>query len=192
MIVEVNTDYLLKSQLTANQYIMLHLLFEGKRNTLEQFMLMNDLQSEAEDLHKRGFILNWSDDVIIDNLILSRDRCKELFDYQDSFFWELFSTYPIKVPNGDGGTRALRPTSLDAKQTKTLKKKYEKKVKKKDKHEHIMRCLNAEMWMRRKSNTLAYMQKLETYLNQESWYNYEYLLEMSNEQKALKYGEELE
>ena len=192
MIVEVNTDYLLKSQLTANQYIMLHLLFEGKRNTLEQFMLMNDLQSEAEDLHKRGFILNWSDDVIIDNLILSRDRCKELFDYQDSFFWELFSTYPIKVPNGDGGTRALRPTSLDAKQTKTLKKKYEKKVKKKDKHEHIMRCLNAEMWMRRKRNTLAYMQKLETYLNQESWYNYEYLLEMSNEQKALKYGEELE
>tara|TARA_Y100000385_G_scaffold280687_1_gene332255 strand:- start:860 stop:1027 length:168 start_codon:yes stop_codon:yes gene_type:complete len=52
-----------------------------------------------------------------------------------------------------------------------------------------MKCLQAEMWMRRKSQQLQFMQQLDVYLNQESWFNYEYLLEMNNEQKTTNYGE---
>jgi len=191
MIVEVNTEYLIQSQLTANQYIMLSLLYEGKRNCFEYYLLTYDVQSELEDLSDKGYILNYAEDTLVSNLIISREKTAKLFTYDESLFWELFGTYPIKVSNGNGGTRALRPTSHKSALTKKMKKKYEKKVKTKATHNHIMRCLQAEMWMRRKSDSLQYMQQLDVYLNQESWYNYEYLLEMSNEQKTNNYGQDL-
>jgi hypothetical protein len=191
MIVEINTEYLISSQLTANQYVMLSLLYEGKRNCFEYYLLTYDVQSELEELSTKGYILNYAEDTLVSNLIISREKTAKLFGYDESLFWEIFGTYPIKVSNGNGGTRALRPTTHKSALTKKMKKKYEKKVKTKAVHDHIMRCLQAEMWMRRKSNTLQFMQQLDVYLNQESWYNYEYLLEMSNEQKSNNYGQDL-
>ena len=191
MIIEVNTDYLIQSKLTANQYVMLNLLFEGKLNSFEYYLLTYDATEDLKDLQSKGYLLNYSEDIQVNDLIISRDKVLKLFGYEESLFWEIFGTYPIKVSNGSGGTRALRPTSHKSALTKKMQKKYEKKVKTKAKHEHIMRCLKAEMWMRKKSNSLQYMQQLDVYLNQESWYNYEYLLEMSNEQKTNNYGQEL-
>ena len=191
MIVEINIEYLISSQLTVNQYVMLSLLYEGKRNSFEYYLLTYDVHEELKDLSDKGYILNYAEDTLVSNLIISREKTSKLFGYDDSFFWELFGTYPIKVSNGKGGTRALRPTSLKASLTKKMKKKYEKKVKTKAVHDHIMRCLRAEMWMRRKSQQLQFMQQLDVYLNQESWFNYEYLLEMSNEQKTNDYGQDL-
>lgn len=191
MIVEINIEYLISSQLTVNQYVMLNLLYEGKRNSFEYYLLTYDVHEELKDLSDKGYILNYAEDTLVSNLIISREKTSKLFGYDDSFFWELFGTYPIKVSNGKGGTRALRPTSLKAALTKKMKKKYEKKVKTKAVHDHIMRCLRAEMWMRRKSQQLQFMQQLDVYLNQESWFNYEYLLEMSNEQKTNDYGQDL-
>ena len=191
MIVEINIEYLISSQLTVNQYVMLSLLYEGKRNSFEYYLLTYDVHEELKDLSDKGYILNYAEDTLVSNLIISREKTSKLFGYDDSFFWELFGTYPIKVSNGKGGTRALRPTSLKAALTKKMKKKYEKKVKTKAVHDHIMRCLRAEMWMRRKSQQLQFMQQLDVYLNQESWFNYEYLLEMSNEQKTNDYGQDL-
>ena len=191
MIVEVNTEYLIQSQLTANQYIMLSLLYEGKLNSFEYYLLTYDAEKDLIALHNKGFILNYNEEMHITDLILSRDKTSKLFGYDESLFWELFGTYPIKVSNGNGGTRALRPTTHKSALTKKMKKKYEKKVKSVAVHKHIMRCLHAELWMRRKSNSLQYMQQLDVYLNQESWYNYEYLLEMSNEQKTNTYGQDL-
>jgi hypothetical protein len=191
MIVEINIEYLISSQLTVNQYVMLNLLYEGKRNSFEYYLLTYDVHEELKDLSDKGYILNYAEDTLVSNLIISREKTSKLFGYDDSFFWELFGTYPIKVSNGKGGTRALRPTSLKSSLTKKMKKKYEKKVKTKAVHDHIMRCLRAEMWMRRKSQQLQFMQQLDVYLNQESWFNYEYLLEMSNEQKTNDYGQDL-
>ncbi|HBY70217.1 MAG TPA: hypothetical protein DEG69_22150 [Flavobacteriaceae bacterium] len=189
MIVEINIECLISSQLTGNQYVMLNLLYEGKRNSFEYYLLTYDVHDELKELSDKGYILNYAEDTLVSNLIISREKTSKLFGYDDSFFWELFGTYPIKVSNGNGGTRALRPTSLKSALTKKMKKKYEKKVKNKAVHDHIMKCLQAEMWMRRKSQQLQFMQQLDVYLNQESWFNYEYLLEMDNEQKTTNYGE---
>lgn len=191
MIVEVNTEYLIQSQLTAHQYIMLMFLYEGKLNSFEYYLASYGTDEDLKILFEKGYLLNYSEELRVQDLIVSRKEIGKLFGYDESLFWEIFGTYPIKVSNGSGGTRALRPTTHKSALTKKMKKKYEKKVKTKAVHEHIMRCLQAELWMRRKSNTLQFMQQLDVYLNQESWYNYEYLLEMSNEQKTNNYGQDL-
>jgi hypothetical protein len=191
MIVEVNTEYLIQSQLTAHQYIMLMFLYEGKLNSFEYYLASYGTDEDLNILFEKGYLLNYSEELRVQDLIVSRKEIGKLFGYDESLFWEIFGTYPIKVSNGSGGTRALRPTTHKSALTKKMKKKYEKKVKTKAVHEHIMRCLQAELWMRRKSNTLQFMQQLDVYLNQESWYNYEYLLEMSNEQKTNNYGQDL-
>lgn len=191
MIVEINTEFMLRAGLSADQYIMLMFLYEGKLNSFEYYLASNGSTEDLNTLHEKGYLLNYSEDLSVHQLIVSRKNIGELLGYNDSFFWELFGTYPIKVSNGGGGTRALRPTTHKSALTKKMQKKYAKKAKNKSIHEHIMRCLNAELWMRRKSGTLQYMQQLDVYLNQESWYNYEYLLEMSNEQKTNNYGQDL-
>jgi hypothetical protein len=166
-------------------------LYEGKLNSFEYYLASYGTDEDLKILFEKGYLLNYSEELRVQDLIVSRKEIGKLFGYDESLFWEIFGTYPIKVSNGSGGTRALRPTTHKSALTKKMKKKYEKKVKTKAVHEHIMRCLQAELWMRRKSNTLQFMQQLDVYLNQESWYNYEYLLEMSNEQKTNNYGQDL-
>ena len=45
------------------------------------------------------------------------------------------------------------------------------------KHQHIIQCLNKELQLRKVGNGLAYMQQLETWINNYSWEKYSDLSE---------------
>tara|TARA_R110002020_G_scaffold208452_6_gene414206 strand:- start:15653 stop:16291 length:639 start_codon:yes stop_codon:yes gene_type:complete len=211
MIIEINVDSLISSKLNASQYVILHLLYEKRYNTLETYyqtffgedhLTESTFTWDIEDLHNKKYVLKWNEEKLKDfplqgirDIVLNNAEVKKLFGIQDSYFWELFSTYPIKVVNKTGGARSLRPLSLTAKETLTCKKKYENYLGKrtaKNRHEHVMKCLKAELFSRVKGGSMAFMHELLTYINKQAWSKYEYLLELSNQtSKAQKYGEEL-
>jgi hypothetical protein len=157
---------------------------------------MNEISMSSDliDLKMRGYLLN---DVrtakYAENMIFDREKVNALFRADDSLFWEFFSTYPIKVPGRNGGSRILRSVGLDAKETLKMKKKYESIVK--DNvvlHKHILKCLDAELFVRRKDNSLQFMKGIEPYLNQQAWTRYEDTLEtMTVTKNKPKYGQKL-
>jgi len=55
-----------------------------------------------------------------------------------------------------------------------------------------MRCLEAELWVRKKGGDQAFMQNLETWINGRTWQQYEHMVDLSNARKRKeKYGEKL-
>ena len=76
-----------------------------------------------------------------------------------------------------GGTRPLRPVTLEAESSKRIKKKYLTIVASDPTlHKRIISILNAEIEMRKNSNSLPYMHAMDVWLNQRDWEKYEYLL----------------
>lgn len=196
MIIEMNVDYLYKCEITPAQYLFLSLCFKGKHNTATKMVHKEKItKKEIEDLVDKGYILNW---VSYDNskdITFSKSKLELLFDVRKTeYFWELFSTYPIKV-NSNRGERVLRPQSSDAKEAKECKKKYDSYLGNEDqkaKHEHVMKCLDAELSFRRKNNSMGFMRALITWINKQDWYSYEHLIDLNNTTKNKpSYGEKL-
>ena len=98
-------------------------------------------------------------------------------------FAELISTYPMKVMTTDRGVRVLHAKDPDSKANARCKAKYRKIVGDKlYKHKHIMKCLDTQLTMER--NNLAYMQNLETWINNHTWEKYENLDENDTKQQT--------
>ena len=184
MIVEINTEKL--DGMGCNEIAALQLLYEGKTipDSLKDhinFTLLSD--KEYVLLHNSSHRIN-------------KKKVQDLLGLKDSYFWELFSMYPMKVPGAKGGSRSLRSTNIHSEEAEKCRDKYEAYLQKKSagmRHAHVMRCLDAELKMRKSSGALPFMAELPTYINQQGWHKYEYLLdeEVSGVQSQEKYGEKL-
>ena len=195
MLIEINVDLLIKNGLTASQYVMLKLLNDGNVNTFALYALTAGREEELQDLVTKGYLLGYNPEGDINTVTLAKTKVGELFALPDGYFWEFFGTYPIKVNKKSGGQRILRSSSPDSREAKICEQKYMARVKTLNQHKHVMRCLEAEMWHRRKGNDMEFMQQMVTYINQESWSKYEGLLELSSqvqaEKQKPKYGQKL-
>lgn len=197
MIVEINVEYLYEYEVSTSQLLYLGLCTDKKFNTADKLIHKNKITTEEiQDLKKKGFIIGGLKDPLESSeLIFSKNKLGELFKVDNKeYFWELFSTYPIKV-NSNRGQRILRPKSLEAKETKECKKKYERylgKTNAKEKHRHVMNCLEAELLFRKRNNSMGFMRAFTTWLNKQEWYSYESLVDLANTTKKEEgYGEKL-
>lgn len=195
MIVEMNVDYLYKFEISPSQYLFLSLCFRDKHNTATKMIHKQKITTEElEELMVKGYILNNNFETSKD-IVFSKNMIGELFDVvKTDYFNELFSTYPIKAMS-NRGERILRPRSSDAKEARECKKKYDSYLgnsNQKEKHTHVMKCLDAELSFRRRNNSLGFMRALVTWINKQEWSSYEHLIDLSNTTKATtSYGEKL-
>ena len=133
---------------------------------------------KANDQSTEGYVLNWSSSrleekgyikVTSEDIIL-RQKAINLFFKENDLFALFWTKYPIKVPNGTGpGYRVLKGAGLDTKQAETCRKKFEKLPHNK---ELVIKCLDKELDHRRASNSLPFMQNIETWLNQRTYEKY--------------------
>lgn len=197
MLIEIDISRLEELNLTADEYIFLTLISEQKYNSAVNFLHNmvkhgSNLEVFVKILKDKGYVVKCDLDLTIPKILLERSKLFELLNLKETYVYELLVTYPMKVPNGKGGTRGLRPTSLTTKLGKDIEAKYKRIVKGNPNiHSHIMRCLNIELDMRRRSGAMQYMPELETYLNGQLWQKYEYLLETSATTEVEKYGEQV-
>ena len=173
MQINIETEVLVRENISADEYIFLYSLFHGKDSgmTFNMAMCLN-----LEDL---GYVKQMPDDSVV-----LRSKALNLFrivnDLELSFL-EFFNTFPIKVPSDNNGSRPLRPKSSEADSVKDIRKKYLAIIKDKPElHTHIIKVLDAELAMRTKSNSMKFMNGILPWIHQKMWEKYEYLLDEDN------------
>jgi hypothetical protein len=155
MKIEIDLELLKEIGLTPNEYIYLHCKHK------EHTYVVNNIQVPLL------IIRQWLDE---DGSI--GPKWLDLFasDFNDLFI-ELLSVYPAIVDSPDRGKRILHAKDPDAYTNMKAKNRYRKITGEKVvKHREIMRLLHIQLETDKES--LCYMQKLETWLNNYTWEQY--------------------
>jgi hypothetical protein len=166
MVIEINTDVLKKFGISADDFVYLYLLHATSYDLVSEL----ELNPNTETLQTKGLIKLGEE--LQDHTV--RQAFLDLF--QDSFdrMWsELLSHFPLRVYN-QGNVRVLRAKDALAKNNEKAMRKYYKVVGTDvTKHNRIVQCLKNELDLRKSTNTLGYMQMLNTWVNNHTWDQYE-------------------
>ena len=189
MLIQIETDQLVKEKLTPNNFIILKLLHESNYELLKE--LYYDSIKLTEDLiflESQGYLkitdenISWN---IISTQIFIRQKTKDLFEVKESGFYKFWSIYPLKV-----GSRVLRAKDYNSKEGLICKQKWDRITHKNPiKEAEIIKALELEIEIRRNSSSLQYMQQITTYLNQQTWEKYTHLI---NNTEAIETNEKTE
>lgn len=185
MIININTDTLIQTDLDANDYLVANLVYERFYNTLESLKLRfpQIIQSSFKNLMDKGLITTSTSRIgySVTEKFLENIASKDLFD-------ELLETFPAYVVRTSGAKDYLR---IDKDKNR---KKYKKITKnKKSIHSHIIKCLKFEIASRQNENSMPYMRRLTSWIDGKEWEVWAERLENeSTISKTETYGTELE
>lgn len=151
-------------KLNINEYLTL-LVINGT---------LNDFVYTSENLNKLlelGFLIKLpNQEIILSPKSINYFQSSELFD-------KFYLLFPHTVPGRLGEERPLRNESLNTKGALITKGIWKKKVKgNSELQQHIINVLQAEIDWRTVNNSLQYMNNIDTWLRQNNWEKYEYLL----------------
>lgn len=167
MIIEINTDKLKELDLSADEFVYLTILNRGAIQLLKDTEQPLNLNIDLERLQTNGWVKLGEEDVMLRDKFVTSTTGNFVRMWQD-----LLSRYPLKV-TVNGGVRILRAQDGESKANAKAKAKYQKIVQQDIvKHNYIIQCLERELDIRRRGNSLGYMQMLETWLNNHSWEKY--------------------
>ena len=160
MNIEIDLELLKTTNLTPNEFIGLYLTFRKGYSYLDELPLDIDWMK----LEEKGYIN-------CDNSLVT-DKFKKLFSNNfDILFEELISVYPSKVETSTG-VRILHAVDPKAKSNLKAKNKYKRTVGNKlHVHTRIMKLLKVQLKIQ--EDNLAYLQNLETWINNHTWEKYE-------------------
>ena len=167
MRVDIDFNILMQTGMSADDFLYLYLLYKEEYEHIPNL----NLKPNLDNLQTGGYIK--LGETFDQHTV--RQEFIDLFSSNfDQMFAELIGTYPMKVMTTDRGVRILHAKDPDGKSNLKAKGRYEKIVGTKlYKHQHIMKCLNTELTVNRFN--LAYMQNLETWINNHTWEKYENL-----------------
>lgn len=175
MIIEINEESFLNSGLNYNQWIYLYNLIirESYPNTIHI--------GEIRNLESTGYIKILNDEcseVIVKTKAINLFELKEDSSFKDTMFKSFWETYPVRV-----GSRILRSKDINSKEAIEIKRKLNNYLKVPGNFDKLMKGLNNELILRKKDNSLMYMQMVVTYVNQMTWEKYYDLEEQEPMQK---------
>ena len=158
MTIEIDLELLKTKNLSADEYIGLYLEMRKGYTYLEEL----NLNIDWSKLETQGYI---KDKTIT-------DKFRNMFSNNfDAMFEELISTYPSKV-NTSNGVRVLHAVDPKAKSNLKARNRYKKVVGNKlHVHNRIINLLKVQLNVQQ--DNLAYLQNLETWINNHTWEKYE-------------------
>ena len=167
MNIEIDFEVLRQTEMSADDFVYLYIIYRKGYNYLNDL----NLKPNLDELQEKGYIkLGDTPDqhVIKQNFI-------DLFASNfDQMFAELINTYPMKVSSFGRGIRILHAKDPNAKANEKAKNRYKRIVGTKVyKHKHIVNCLHKQLIVEK--DNLAYLQNLETWINNHTWEKYENL-----------------
>jgi len=186
MLITFDTDSLIKNNLTVEDYTWLLIIADNKQDLLNDYIekVYNKISDIPKDerlelLKAKELIEPGSDNI-------ATQKAKDLI-FGDTFFGEFLAEFPQKVTRTDGTVDFLR---TDQSNSETIYRGYVGRSR--DKHNHIVRCLRAEIKNREQNGSMAYMKRLFTWISSRSWESYEDLVdEILTPNKDLGYGTKL-
>jgi flagellin-specific chaperone FliS len=193
MMLEVSLDTLNRSKITAHQFLIAKLIMDKQFDELEKYLNntnCKDVASDLENLHKLGYIsvYEYNDFKDLKNIRIMSSFLKEISG--DNFFDELYNSFPVKVVRDGGITDYLRTDRYNS------RKLYDMLVSKnRSKHEHILKCLKAEIDHRERTGSIRYIKRLYNWILSREWRSFEErVADSENVQldNIMIYGTELE
>jgi len=170
-----------ESGVSVAEYLALGLIYH---NASERGLVIESFV--YDELNEKGFI---EIDSITKTWTLSR-KGRELFEPSNNNYERFITTFPTRVKNQLGETRILSPASIEAQAAKKIYKKWKTVTKGKDSYQkHIIRCLEAEIKFRENTGNLYWMRNIETWLENFTWEDYEYLLDEEEQVNLSRKGE---
>lgn len=172
MLLTLNTDSLNQLDIPITDYIVLLAMSDNKQNLLDRY-ITDDIKN---NLFNKGLI----EDVEKCKLT---DKAKNII-FGSDLFKEFVTEFPQKVTRTDGMIDFLRTDLANA---ETLYLSYVGRSR--DKHNHIIKCLKAEIKQRENNGTMPYMMRIFKWIANKSWTSYEDIVdEVLTSNKDLGYG----
>ena len=165
MKIELDFEVLKQTGLSADEYLYLYIIYRKGFNYLEELNLNPDLvKLETEGYIKLGEYLT--------EHRIGKPFIDLFTSNTDQMFIELNTIYPMKVVSPNRGIRILHAKDPNATANKKAKTRYSKIVKNKPHlHKNIVSCLKKQLVIEKEN--LAYLQNLETWINNHTWEKYE-------------------
>lgn len=187
MTINIDFNLIKKLNISAQQFIILYLLYKKDIIELNAYLTLSDFKYFEED---------YNDLVTLDYLekldpfnkydlraLVLTDKTLEVFEEFHDYFDDFLEVFPDK-----GGTRYLK-SAVSKARAKYLKITNGKRYL----HKHIMKCLEFEINHRQITNQQQYMKTILNWLESEEWKAYEKeLLNKNNMNTSKQYGAELE
>lgn len=172
MLLTLNTDSLNQLELPIDHYAILLAFSEKKQSLLDRY-ITDDIKS---NLFNKGLI----EDVEKCELT---EKAKNII-FGDNLFNEFIVEFPQKVTRTDGTVDFLRTDLANA---ENLYLSYVGRSR--DKHNHILKCLKAEIKQREGNGSMPYMMRVFKWLANKGWSSYEDIVdEVLTSKKDLGYG----
>jgi hypothetical protein len=188
MLITFDTDSLREHNLSAAQYFYLILIAENKQDLLKEYLDRNypaeDCTIDPKKLHKELL----EKDLFIEpgSDWIATEKTKNII-FGDNLFKEFVAEFPQSVTRTDGTIDFLR---TDLSNAETAYKCYIGRSR--DKHNHIMKCLKAEIKNRTSNGSMPYMKRILTWITSKAWTSYEDSLDaILTPNKDLGYGTNL-
>lgn len=184
MIIEINTDQLIKSELTPDQFFLSYIIYERAFNTFESMRLYYPkmIEKGLKVLTEKGYIRKNSNRIgytVTDSFLK--------FVVEVDNFEELLNKFPVYVIRNNGNKDYLRTDR------ERCKRKYSRITRsKKSKHDFIIKCLEFEKEVRKKENSLGYMKRLPNWLDSKEWETWAERMEHESVEDDRQYGTDLE
>lgn len=198
--VEIDITRLKEVGLSSDQF--LYILLRGIRGWSEEEVVRIAPMTVPYERERTKEILEENDWIKLvpdsDNLTYNvhpKDKFKKLYEEivekdtgrtardvgLEEDFKELWGQFPIKVQGRDGEPRPLRTKQEN---TRTYRKalQHYKAARKEYTHQFILRCLKAELKMRRDYNKFRYMRQIETWLARREFEYFEDLLDQYSDE----------
>jgi hypothetical protein len=198
MKIQIDTDVLLKNDITLDEYFILYCIYNKEYNLLfliyncsESVNLLNDLLKGLEIKqflkNTKGIVNQIGDLTLVYLKAKGNDLFEEDLDNPEKLFLEFWNLYPLKVPDGKGSYRILRSKDSETKQANELKKKYFILIKQAGTHTKIIKGLTG--YLSNMRNKMQFIVGIEVFINQALWEKY--LDEDIVDSKTANYGEDI-
>jgi hypothetical protein len=163
-LIEIDLIYLLKKELTINEWLTLYKISKNSQGEDIPFMTTD---SCLDSLEENG----WID--IIDSNIYLKNKAQKLFMNEVVNFDDIYFLYPQKTFDG----RILRAKNKEVlgsltRDYKLLSKKYHSIIKNVDTHNKVVEYLGKMIKYHEKYGKINFLPKLEVVINQRKWEQY--------------------
>jgi hypothetical protein len=192
MIVQLDSEVLLSTKLTPNQYTLMYLIYKNRLDLIDVFKGTAesvDIWEAVYSCEEDGWLKYTGESTELDtSQIVLRDKFLDLVESdEDRLCASITSRYPIsELRNGQRVYLQKDKKGIRAKILKTVGKDKQLALR-------IGKCIELHLEDARKAGMkAAWMPDLLVYLNQEIWKNWEQTLdESANSEKEVGYGTRL-
>ena len=195
MILEIDTSFLIRNEITAHQYTIAKLVREDRLAELKKYLTVTDemgsLRGDLNALYQAGFISAPPGSAISLTEIKITTKFSQVHTFTKDPFEELYDAFPTKALRPDGSYDYLRVDQ------KRCRKMYYNIIRESPTlHDFILRCLAEEVRDRNAKGQMSFMKRMPTWLSSEGWKAYADVVEHCDvstlEENSVGYGQAIE